>query len=209
MNKRVLIVAISLLPSPLFARDSIIPQYGGDSSASPAEYWNAYSRGGYLTREHATQYGIREFSRIDRNADGRVSQEEWNTWHQPKSSPAFSASEWKRYDRNRDGFIGKHEASEMDTRTWTHADLNADGKISKKEWQAVASNSRNLSDWQRADRDNNGFLTRVEAIALDTATFTRMDADGDGLLSQKEWDLGGAQNSGVSGRPGPMFPDAK
>ncbi len=162
MNKPILILAIGLLPSPLFARDSIFPQQGADSTASPA-----------------------------------------------KSPPAFSASEWKRYDKNRDGVIAKREAGEMDTRAWTHADLNADGKITKKEWLAVSSNARTVRACQRADRENYGLLTRVEAISLDTATFTSIDADGDGLLSKKEWDSAGAQVTGVAGRAAPMFPDAK
>lgn len=214
--KRILILALGLLPAVLFARDSIIPQYVADagSSMNSAEYWSAYSRGGYLIREQATQYGVHDL-RIDSDTDGRVSQAEWNAWrnaqkNHTRSQPVFSDSEWKRYDRNRDGVITKREAAEMDARTWTHADLNADGKISKKEWQAIAANVQapNLSAWQRTDRDNDGFVTRTEGLALDTATFTKADTDGDGKLSQREWDAFDPQ-VGVSGRAAPLFPDAR
>jgi Ca2+-binding EF-hand superfamily protein len=216
--KRILILAIGLLPSALFARDSIIPQYVADagSSMNSAEYWSAHSRGGYLTREQATQYGVRDFAHIDNDTDGRVSQAEWNAWHNAqknntRSQPVFSDAEWNRYDRNRDGVITKREAAEMDPRTWAHANLNADGKISKKEWQAIAANARtpNLSAWQRADRDNDGFVTRTEGLALDTATFTNADTDGDGKLSQGEWDAFDPQVGGVAGRAAPLFPDAR
>jgi hypothetical protein len=128
-----------------------------------------------------------------------------------ESRPAlqFTEAEWKRYDKNRDGVINKREAGEMDPRSFTYADLNANGKISRKEWQAIAANSRSMTDWQRADRDNDGFLTRIEAIALDTETFKRMDSDGDNQLSQKEWDHGHAQPAGVAGRKAPLLPESK
>jgi Ca2+-binding EF-hand superfamily protein len=204
MDKRVLFLAVALLPEPILAGDSVIPNYAAADSADA--YWSTHARNGYLTREQTMQYGVRDFARIDGDNDGRVSQPEWNAWHGARSQPAFSDAEWKQFDRNRDGVIHKREAVSMDARTWTHADLNADGKISKKEWQAIAAKTRapSLTAWQRADRDNDGFVTRAEGAAMETAAFTRIDSDGDGRLSQKEWDLADSQASGVAGRPAPL-----
>lgn len=124
----------------------------------------------------------------------------------------FSEREWQRLDLNKNGFITKREGRTMDPRSWTYADLNADGKISRKEWGAVSSiankqgfNRAGRDEWPDLNRD--GFVTRGEALHLDSASFARLDVDGDGRLSQKEWSLAGSlAPPGAAGRVAPLPP---
>jgi hypothetical protein len=206
-----------------FAGDAVVPEYvvGGQSPDHRSVYWNQHSRDGYLSREDAIRYGARDFTKIDSDSDGRVSLVEWNAWHAqaPRSQPNLSSSEWKRFDRNRDGFISKREAKDMDSHTWTYADLNADGRISDKEWQAVSSIANKTAGadsyrarsgrtgWEEMDRDQDGWITRGEARELDAHTFARLDVDGDGRLSEKEWGFTGSLGTpGAAGRTAPAPP---
>jgi Ca2+-binding EF-hand superfamily protein len=213
-------VVLAMIFAPAFARDAMIPEYapaGSDAANNPSVFWNQNSRDGYLTREQVVRYGARDFAKVDADNDGRVSLREWNAWHvqAPRSQPSFGDSEWTRFDSNRDGFISKREAKEMDPGTWTYADLNADGKISLKEWRAVSSIAgkraspgrsarADRADWERMDLNQDGWISRREALEVDSHTFARLDADGDGKLSQEEWSLAGSLPlPGAAGRTAP------
>ncbi|MGH8726606.1 MAG: EF-hand domain-containing protein [Burkholderiales bacterium] len=124
----------------------------------------------------------------------------------------FSEREWQRLDVNKNGFVTKREARTMDPGSWTYADLNADGEISRKEWDAVSSmankqgfNRAGRDEWRSMDLNADGFVTRGEALLLDNQTFTRLDVDGDGRLSQKEWS-GALVSPGAAGRAAPSPP---
>lgn len=124
----------------------------------------------------------------------------------------FTEREWKRLDINKNGIITKREGQKMDPKSWVYADLNADGKISRREWDAVspiaarqASRRPNRNEWTALDLNDDGFVTRAEAAELDAQTFSRLDVDRDGRLSQQEWSVP-LVGPGVAGRPAPSPP---
>lgn len=67
------------------------PQQGQPSGSSVGDdtagaFWTEHARGGYMTKEQATGYKSTDgksmdWTKLDANGDGRVSQEEWNNYH--------------------------------------------------------------------------------------------------------------------------------
>lgn len=78
--------------------DSPTPQRGqpagssaGDDNA--AAFWTEHARGGYMTKEQAMRYKSKEgaamdWTKLDSDGDGRISQTEWSTYHGAAGRPA-------------------------------------------------------------------------------------------------------------------------
>lgn len=118
------------------------------------------------------------FSRLDRNADGRITQDEWR-----QDRPSFL-----RADRNRDNGVSRaeFEASERpgDER-FEQMDSNGNGRIERREWQGRAERFDIL------DRNGDGVLTVAEMLeTVDGSVselFASADDNGDDRISEREW----------------------
>lgn len=99
---------------------------------------------------------------------------------------------FQQLDTNGDGQITKEEMEAHRTQMFTSADANGDGKLSVEEMQAEAQKKANerVSDmFARHDANKDGFLTSDELPKPRRADkmFDRIDADGNGSLSEQEF----------------------
>jgi hypothetical protein len=92
-------------------------------------------------------------------------------------------------DTNADGLISKAEAAAL-PRLAEHfdaIDANRDGQVSAEELRAARGQRHGKGQmFTRADADKDGKVSQQEFIARATERFQRLDANGDGFLTQDE-----------------------
>jgi Ca2+-binding EF-hand superfamily protein len=140
------------------------------------------------------------FRAMDTNNDGVVTRAEWRG-----SARSFTEHDW-----NEDGVLSGDEVrigiarntrriedSDFDPASdrffsWTDAnfttiDRDRNGRISSREWQY------DYESFRRADRNNDGALTRAEFVGTNTIDddrddrFEYIDGNGDGRIERSEW----------------------
>src|SRR6185503_15448220 len=124
-----------------------------------------------------------EYSRLDRNRDGFLSQGEF----------AAGADAFRRYDRNNDGRVTRDEyASPLDPNSaegrFQVEDLNNDGAIARGEWRG------DRVTFDRLDRNNDGVVRWEEyanppATGSVDATFDAIDRNNDRVITRGEWQV--------------------
>ncbi|MGH8726607.1 MAG: hypothetical protein ACREV9_00280 [Burkholderiales bacterium] len=77
--------------------DSPTPQRGQPAGSSAGDanagaFWTENARGGYMTKEQAMGYKSKDgkpidWTKLDADADGRISQTEWNAYHGAAGRP--------------------------------------------------------------------------------------------------------------------------
>ena len=138
------------------------------------------------------------FRAMDRNADGRVTRQEWRG-----SAQSFRIHDWNSDgvlsgDEVRPGALRPRDVNDFNPRRnrdygdWTQeafADLdhNRDGRITKDEWHY------DNEAWLRADRNRDNVLTRAEFVVDATSDLDRddrfeyLDANNNGRIDRTEW----------------------
>ena len=126
-------------------------------------------------------------AKLDTNGDGKISKEEF---------AAVRAGVFQKLDKNGDGYIepnelpqAKRRALGLVLRRLKRMDTNGGGRISKDEWKGRPA------VFAKLDRNADGFIepwelreTGRRAVAGKVvAALKRMDTDGDGRISKKEW----------------------
>ena len=105
-----------------------------------------------------------QFTAMDRNADGRISRFEWGK---------FDVEDFIRADRNGDNQLGLNEfliAADVDDDRgdrFDYLDLDGNNRLDRTEWHGTAA------AFQWLDRNGDGYLTRVEAMASDDLAMGR------------------------------------
>lgn len=98
-------------------------------------------------------------------------------------------------DTNKDGFVDKAEFQAMQEKNFDEMDTNHDGKLSKEELAACVRggkrgtmHERGTMGFQKADKDNDGTLTKEEAKVLPRVSqhFDEIDVDKDGTVDRDE-----------------------
>ena len=130
-----------------------------------------------------SDWTVENFTRLDRNRDGRLSEQEW----------VYNWETFRRIDRNRDGFLSRpeflgEEAIGDDDRDdrFEALDVDRNGRIEEREWHG----SRDAFEW--LDRNGDRVLTRAEVVGdpspADSRTlFDRLDIDRNGRITLNEW----------------------
>ena len=124
-----------------------------------------------------------QFTTLDRNGDGRVTRSEWGK---------FDLEDFVRADRNGDNQLGLDEfllgADVDDDRgdRFDYLDLDGNNRIDRTEWHGTAS------AFQWLDRNGDGYLNRVEAMASDDVgmgarTGTRLAPRAIVVGAQSDW----------------------
>lgn len=129
--------------------------WNGDNVLSGEELQPGASR---RTNNGVNDWTRAEFSRLDVNGDGRVTEDEWR----------YDLNSFRRADRNGDDVLSRTEfLNAGNNQTWESddfdsLDVNGDRRISRDEWRG----SRRSFDL--ADRNGDGVLTRAELDSADT-----------------------------------------
>ncbi len=149
----------------------------------------------------------RMFERMDTDNDGRVTTDD---------AKAFAAARFARMDTNADGTVTRDERRAMRqnrrAERFARMDTDGDGKISQADMQAAAT-ARAARRFARLDKDGDGFVSLAEIeqmrgerrghgkhrmggmrgpVTLEKMEvrvlkrFSRLDTDGDGILTIEE-----------------------
>ena len=148
-----------------------------------------------LRDNERTEQARKRFSKMDGNGDGVVSEAEMLAAQEMRKERMTD-----RRDDRREGIIERF-------------DTNADGELSDAERKAARDAGKEMRKEKRQadakkrkekkgkrprlDADKDGFVTLAEYTAMGEKLFARMDADGNGILTQGE---------GRKGRRGPPKP---
>ena len=102
----------------------------------------------------------------------------------------------KAADTNADGLLSRSEAAALPriAEHFDEIDANKDGQVSFEELRAAFGKHRHGDRFKRMDTDNDGKISRAEALAAAEAMFARADANKDGFVTPDE--LRGLRKSG-------------
>ncbi len=126
--------------------------------------------------EFNTQHNQR-FQAVDTNADGRLSKEE-RTAHKQTMRAQRATMRFDKLDANSDNFISRTEFAAVRA--------NPKPKMRKMKKHMKRKHARLHKNAKPADTNQDGFIDRAEFDVRANDTFTKMDANNDGVLSQAD-----------------------
>lgn len=134
------------------------------------------------------------FRNHDTNRDGVLSGEE--IWEPRGNEPGLEES-FDRLDRNNDGAVSRSEWRQ-DRSVFDRLDRNSDGVIVRSEYSDLGRDARwdSRPPFSDLDWNRNGVITAGEWKRT-TEDFRALDTDGDGVLSEREYN----QNPANTGSP--------
>ena len=91
-------------------------------------------------------------------------------------------------DTNADGLLSRTEAAALPriAERFDAIDANADGQVSFDELRGSRHKARGERFLKRLDADNDGKVSKAEALAKATERFDRVDANKDGFITAEE-----------------------
>lgn len=108
---------------------------------------------------------------------------------------------WDKLDADGDGKVSLSEMDERQRAFFAEADADGDGAISKEEMRAHMKAKRGERRAKMiGDADGDGSVTRAEYDLATSQRFDKLDADGDGVISEEEMKAGRRGKHGKRGR---------
>jgi hypothetical protein len=94
---------------------------------------------------------------------------------------------WEKLDANGDGVITLNELDSKQSEFFAEADSDGDGALSKEEMKAHHQKKRAGKMAQHlGDENGDGVVDRSEYDAAADVRFDKLDADGNGVISEEE-----------------------
>ena len=162
----------------------VVEDWNGDNVLSGDEVGPGVRRGARRGGGNApgsfNSWNATTFTTLDRNRDGRLSATEWQ----------YDTASFVQADRNGDGSLARTEflnggAAPVATpeNEFMALDVNRNGRVERSEWRS----STDAFEW--VDRNNDGYLSRVEVLGNRAASdrFAELDGNGDGRLTPAEF----------------------
>ncbi|MEQ8934873.1 MAG: EF-hand domain-containing protein [Amphiplicatus sp.] len=123
------------------------------------------------------------------------------------TAPAFAGERgdkmWDKMDKDGDGQIALSELNDRSRAFFEAADANGDGAITKEEMKAHHEAKRAEREAKRfPDADGDGVVSKAEYDAKADERFAKLDANGDGVLSEEEMKTGHHRGGNHGGGPG-------
>lgn len=109
---------------------------------------------------------------------------------------AMMAERMAEMDTNKDGKISKAEAEAVRLKSFNAMDADRNGVVSTAEMKAarqaiMAQQNRKMRGMDRLDANDDGQITKAEALAAPYGMFDRLDVNKDGVVDQSEMPKGG------------------
>ena len=159
-----------------------------------------------MAHDRAGNDGPMRFRGLDRNEDGKITRDEWRgsnrsfSIHDKNGDGVIAGAEvgaalqaegyddFLDIDRDRDGRISRPEWH-WDRAVFERLDVNRDGSLTRPEYMETAGDGPD-SHFADMPLPGTGVVTNAAAsLAEDRhARFTRLDRNGNGLVSHDEWD---------------------
>jgi len=145
-----------------------------------------------LREARRDQRDAKRFERLDANGDGALTPDEIAAKRDERDAKrdARRAEMLKKYDTNLDGELSEAE------RTVLKAERQE--KRAAKKAERAEGGKKRRGDRPKADANEDGMISLDEHLAMSDQLFARMDANGDGVLTEGE----GRKRKGRKGRKG-------
>lgn len=159
------------------------------------------NKDGQVTRVEAQAAATRLFERMDQSSDGEVTKAESEAGARAIREQELKAR-FTQLDTNADGKLTPAEA-QLPPRVFEHLDGNKDKFVTLSELQAGPEVRAEHRDFQfdQADANHDGKVTRDEANKAATTRFDGVDTSHDGVITQAEMEAHVAQMAAK--HPGP------
>jgi Ca2+-binding EF-hand superfamily protein len=197
------------LAEPPFSAPPPDPATLGRSRAAYDQQFSAIDTNddGRVSRAEFQVSAALSFREFDIDGDGRATREEVMLVERlAEDARAKARAEHCRVnvDCNGDGVIDLEEFVNFETaRLMERLDLDKDGKITLQNFLVLAGPTTNIPGqppyeqrrqqviqrFNEIDANKNGVIDAAEIRAWATATFKRLDLDGDGKLNRSEWEI--------------------
>ena len=163
--------------------------HGRPGRAALAEHWFERmdaNQDGQLTRAELEAGTQRLFERLDANKDGELTRAEAETGATALRREELGAR-FRELDTNQDGRLTAEE-SKLPPRAFDRIDSNHDHALSLEEFLALPDFGarRREFEFDRADQNHDGKVTRAEAEQAAKERFDRLDANHDGVITRAE-----------------------
>lgn len=146
---------------------------------------------GTVTLDEFNEAASARFKRMDSDGNGKVSQDEFRDYVKSRRIE-HKADKLKRIDTNGDGKVTEDEyiaySADKAKRKFSRMDKNKDGDLSAEEMKNCKHHKRFGSKriYHKLDGNNDGQITKEESYKAWSDWFTRIDANGDKVVSTDE-----------------------
>jgi len=145
------------------------------------------NKDGQVTKAEAEAEAKRIFDKLDANKDGEISHEEAEAGARALRQEGLTAR-FKELDTNKDGRLTQEE-SKLPARFFDKLDTNKDHALTLEEFEArpdFRAGHREF-EFERADKNHDGKVTRAEGEQAAAERFDRVDANHDGVITREEF----------------------